>query len=131
MRAHPAVGWVRADQVANTQLLTELNDLRKRFQKLQSQLAEASRSNRPIQIDNLAGLDESVELSGHFLSRSSRHDVRWKRSLTWAKLFGIIAPYLLDIRREDAVKRLIDASLPNLIDPRSLSEYCLSNARFE
>ena len=42
IRRYPAVGWVRADQVASTGLLTELNEVRKRNQELESRLAEAS-----------------------------------------------------------------------------------------
>jgi hypothetical protein len=40
IKMYPAVGWVRANTVANTSLLEELNTLRKRNEELHSELAQ-------------------------------------------------------------------------------------------
>jgi hypothetical protein len=40
MNAHPAVGWVRADKVANVEVLGEINEVRKKNAQLQTQIGE-------------------------------------------------------------------------------------------
>ena len=40
MNTYPAVGWVRADRVANVEVLGEINDLRKRNDQLEAKLLE-------------------------------------------------------------------------------------------
>jgi len=42
MKTHPAVGWVRGDLIASAQLLSEINDLRKRNEWLESGCAKRS-----------------------------------------------------------------------------------------
>jgi hypothetical protein len=40
IKTYPAVGWVRANSIANTEALSELNDLRKRNAELEVQIAQ-------------------------------------------------------------------------------------------
>lgn len=40
IQLYPAVGWVRADKVSNDELLTEINELRKKNEQLQKALSE-------------------------------------------------------------------------------------------
>ncbi len=40
IKLYPAVGWVRADKVSSEELLTEINELRKKNEQLQKELSE-------------------------------------------------------------------------------------------
>ena len=107
-----AVGWVRADKIDNTQLLTELNEVRKQKEELESKLAKAV--SHP-HIDDLAGLYDNISLHGYYESNHRRHG--WRCEVLWADVFAAIAPYLFDSRKEDAVRTLLEQSLPSWIEP--------------
>jgi Domain of unknown function (DUF4062) len=87
MKTYPAIGWVRANQVANADLLNELNELRKRNDELQQALSESY-----MQQMGLAGLDESITLKLESDDDPSSSD---KVVTTWGELFGSLATYLL------------------------------------
>jgi hypothetical protein len=89
IKTHPAIGWVRANQIANAQILSELNEVRKQNQELEEQV----RSLTPA-VENLAGLDESLELTGTYESNHYKYD--WKMPLTWGELFATIGPNILE-----------------------------------
>ena len=69
MKLHPAVGWVRADTVANVEALSELNEARKEIDRLKQQLAEFG-----PQVTGLAGFDEPLA----FEVDGSKHRMPWR-----------------------------------------------------
>ncbi|MGH9636986.1 MAG: DUF4062 domain-containing protein, partial [Candidatus Angelobacter sp.] len=91
IRDHPTVGWVRADKVANETVLSEINELRKRNEKLEEALAEVA---PPPVIEGLARLDEQFTLPGQYFDRFSRSFTRWNVRTTWRQIFAFISPYL-------------------------------------
>jgi len=93
IKTYPAVGWVRANQVANAELLGELNILRKQNQELERVVAELSSESASSSVENLAGLDENVKLSGSHWYHERR--AAWNCTLTWGEVFALIAPHLL------------------------------------
>jgi hypothetical protein len=97
IRMYPAVGWVRANQVATVENLAEVNELRKDNEQLKAQLASAA---VPPKIEDLAGLEENVTVSG----TAKRSDVSfsigdiafdWSVVVSWKELFAAIAPELI------------------------------------
>lgn len=114
IKTHPAIGWIRADQAGNMQLLTELNELRKEKEELSQKLAELSKTPN-IEIPDLASLDEKTEVFGTCTvwdapgktSRSSS----WKLSITWREIFALIAPYLLQYPNDTKVKTELEKAL--------------------
>jgi Domain of unknown function (DUF4062) len=60
IKMYPAIGWVRGNQIASSDILVDLNELRKKNEELQNKL----RSNSP-QIANIADLDSRVVI-GNF-----------------------------------------------------------------
>lgn len=88
IKTHPAVGWVRANQLANVEALTELNELRKRNQELENQIADATPA-----IENIAGLEDSVELSGTYIE--NQYTAEEKLWLRWSELFAAVGPHVL------------------------------------
>jgi hypothetical protein len=99
---YPAVGWVRANQVASTEILTELNDVRKENEGLKAQLAKVE--SRPI-VENLAALDEPAPVRGIFTFGNSTKE--WALSPSWRELFAWLSPRLYEPKREDEVGMLL------------------------
>jgi hypothetical protein len=110
IKSYPAIGWVRANQIASADILTELNNLRKRNQELERRTSQPNQKSATVLVDNLAGLDEKVTMSGTYLShQNTRSD--WKYALTWAELFALIAPYLLEHPIDNYIKVLLASAL--------------------
>jgi hypothetical protein len=114
IKTYPAVGWVRADQVANTELLSQLNDLRQRNQELEKFVSENTSNDPEQKIENLAELDEKITLSG--TSYRSRPDQPWLCTLSWAELFSLIAPYLLEHPNDSLLKSKLTSSLQEKVN---------------
>lgn len=109
IKTYPAIGWVRADQVASADILTELNDLRKRNQELERIASQLAPEDAKAPVANLAGLDERVTMAGtHWY-----HDIKddWNHTLTWADLFALIAPYLLQHPNDEYIKTVLKSAL--------------------
>ena len=108
IKTYPAVGWIRADQVSNTQLLNELNELRKKNENLNSELIQL-REAQSFAIPDLASIEENIGVIGqygeydHFNKKTRYHG--WEVTVTWKQLFALIAPYILNYPNDDAVKK--------------------------
>jgi hypothetical protein len=101
-RMFPAVGWIRANKAASEELLTEINELRKENAQLKSATGEL----RPT-IENLAGLQDEINLYGtyHHYSHSNRQS--WNTKVTWGEIFGYVSPYLIRIPNDEYVKTIL------------------------
>jgi hypothetical protein len=100
IKTYPAIGWVRATGIPNTEVLSEMNSLRKRVSELERELASA-RAQIPAgpNVDDLVPLDEKVTIKGRYIERGDvRHPrvaTSWSTRLTWRELFSTVAPQLL------------------------------------
>jgi len=115
MNAYPAVGWVRADRVANVEVLGEINEVRKQNTELQVEIGKyqkaLARLSSPPALKDLAGLDEEVKLGGRYWSPYHRKYVDWHVTTTWHKIFAHISPYLVSHPNADAVKSILASAL--------------------
>jgi len=102
IKTYPAVGWVRADQVSNNELLNELNELRKKKEELEGELARLSETTI-VEIPDLASLDEKINVFGEYKSQHSFS--RWSLEITWREIFALLSPYLLDRPHDYTVSR--------------------------
>lgn len=87
------IGWIRGDAAASTDILSEINGLRKENAELRSRLAEFE--SRPSFEDiNLAGLDENFNI--HFEKKiGSDYTTRWVNGtagLSWRAILAAIGP---------------------------------------
>lgn len=116
IKMFPAIGWVRASTVANEELLTELNDLRKENNSLNTRLSKVEQKPEDI-IENLAGLEENFKMSGTYLDTSGL-STKWSESLTWEEIFAHIAPYLLKSPNDETVKQKFENTFEKIVKGR-------------
>ncbi len=102
IRMFPAVGWIRANKAANVDLLTEINDLRKQNAQLRATAAQS----RPT-VEDLAGLEDTIELYGTYRDTTFRAIHKWKAKFTWNEIFGLVSPYLVTIPTDEYVKSIL------------------------
>jgi hypothetical protein len=96
IKTYPAVGWIRATSAGSTELLEEINALRKENAALRV-LTESNQSSDSVDGRRLVNMNEAVTLYGSYRasaqSTSSWRD--WNHTLSWADLFALIAPDLM------------------------------------
>ena len=67
IKTYPAVGWVRANNVASEEILSEINELRKQNTQLQGLLSKAESQLKPM-VQDIADLDSVTIVHGTYLS---------------------------------------------------------------
>ena len=115
IKTYPATGWIRANQAASTELLNEVNELRKKNEELQGQLVEFQ-EKQDLQED-LAPLDDTFVIHGRYTGKYGDRD--WQVALTWRDIFRLLAPHLL-IPVHDTTVRLAFVMPPGCQTTRSL-----------
>lgn len=97
IKLHPAVGWVRADTIANVQALTELNELRKENERLKNQTIRAP------EISDIADYHETIQMCGENLGTRER----WNSYPMWQEIMATVLPHLIGRQPESYVERLL------------------------
>jgi hypothetical protein len=103
---HPAIGWVRANQVMSNENLVELSQLRKEV----AELREYKRKLEERKTHNdIAGVDEKIRIRGTktHIWRQEMTSQNWECEVTWKQLFMSIAPYLLECPNDQRVESLL------------------------
>ena len=110
IKSYPAVGWVRASGASATELLEELNELRKINADLASKLKTATQKII-VPIDDLADIDAdfSIRISYRILGNAQTY--RTAIEMSWREQFAAISPYLVDRYHETSVESRLKASL--------------------
>ena len=103
---HPAIGWVRANQVLSSENLVELSQLRKEVAELREYKRQQGQNK---QYNNIAGLEEKIPIHGkkYHLWRGDTISEEWQCDVTWKQLFMSIAPYLIEWPNDKTVKNLM------------------------
>ncbi len=112
IKSNPAVGWVRANELADREATMELLQLRRRVDALQTELARA-RTSAPEEAEGLAQGDENHSLRFSFRARdpNTYSSSTWSASFgpTWDELFSVVAPRMINEAPEGAIKVALDA----------------------
>lgn len=103
IKAYPAVGWVRATGIGSSELLSEINLLRKENEELRAKLDTAI-GHPVVAVEDIADMSESIEISGRYKPTYKYDWQNWRQSLTWNQLFALIAPHLLEQPSDGTVK---------------------------
>jgi len=107
IKTYPAIGWVRSNTIGNSEVLSEINELRKRNEKLQEEINELD-SNEDLEVkndENLAGLEDK------FIFKPKSSGSEYEIEMTWGELFYILAPYLMEHPHDVKVKKYMAEEL--------------------
>jgi hypothetical protein len=127
IKANPAIGWVKADNVIDENSLKEILILKKENEELRQQI-EVSKTQAPKGTDNLSQGDENVDIT--FLARwYNENNEEFTEELmcqaTWDEIFAYISPHLIDELKETDIKELITSYLKDFLkdDLQEIEEY--------
>lgn len=121
IKTQPRIGWVRATAISDADALREINELRKRNDVLNSEVAALRAREAPPQaLPNLAPLDAPLVVWGTY--HGSTIDDRWEVRTTWRAVYSLLAPYLLANPNDSLVKATLSASLFPLSGKTSYSQ---------
>lgn len=122
IKLHPAIGWVRADTVANVQALSELNELRKEIERLKSFAI------RLPEISDIAGYDETIQMCG----MNYTADRRWEDYPTWQGVMSTVLPHLIGRQSETYVEKLLGQTYsPREAHSASIDDRCVQNVKIQ
>ena len=108
LKRHPAVGWIRADQVPSGATVSEVLKLREKLTLLEKEL-ESRRTQPPESARDLSQGDETFLFDIKFKERDSnfpynkiQHQINL--SISWNEIFAAVAPTLINEAGEIRVK---------------------------
>lgn len=137
IKSTPAVGWVRANELADRDATMELLQLRRRVEELQLDLSRA-RISAPKGSKGVAQGDEKHSVNFSFGARApgEYRSKAWSASFTptWNEMFACIAPLMIHEATEPALKSALDnfaetENFDRLSDEQKLARHALSNFR--
>lgn len=107
----PQRGWIRPDEFDNSELLGEINNLRKENNELKEKIKELETALTPA-VKDIADMDEMFEL--HYLSvNSAGYSSHNKFAVSWNDMFSYIAPKLISPISASRFEYLIDRDFFN------------------
>ena len=111
IKVYPAVGWIRANNIPSSELLADLNDLRKENAELKAAASELE-SRFPPEDTDLASLDDLFVVHLKWvLYIGGRQPHTGVAKVTWKEIFGCIAPDLQEHPSDDTVNLKLGTSL--------------------
>ena len=106
IKRYPAVGWVRASSVASTELLEEINALRKQNDELRA-LVDTQKVQMSTTFEDIADMTEKIEIHGAWRQSIDQKARPWKHTLSWTELFALIAPHVLQHPDDEKMKNFL------------------------
>jgi hypothetical protein len=137
IKSTPAVGWVRANELADREATLELLQLRRRVEELQTELSRA-RISAPKGSEGLAQGDEEHSISFFFAATppGQYQSSTWSSTFTptWNEIFACIAPLMIHEATEPALKTALDSlseteSFERLREDKKLARHALRSFR--
>lgn len=129
IKTYPAAGWVRGSSAASSEVLEEINELRKKNAELQEALNAATPA-RSLFVPNLAGLDAQFTLSGTYKTSYDGQGFQWSSQLTFGQMFALIGPHLLEHPSDGLVQIKLGKAILNLQGKRTYST-TIDDQRFQ
>ncbi len=109
IKAKPAVGWVRADQLADKDA-SEIVKLRRRIDELESELRQLS-TTAPKGTEGLAQGEDEYELKYTYTEYNGDKTREMSVAIlrTWNAIFAVIAPHMMDEASEGDLSEHLDS----------------------
>lgn len=124
IKQHPAVGWVRADQLPSEDVNNELLELRKKVDSLQKELAEAQ-TEAPKGTEGLAQGEDEFQITFSFEKKARAYDLLDRPAmedtirLTWNRIFYSLSPVMINEASEGRLR----VTLSNTIEQVKRQEF--------
>ncbi len=120
IKTYPAAGWVRGNAAASTEVLEEINELRKKNAELEAALGSVPLA--PLQaVQDIASLDVKFGLSGTYKMRYDGQPHEWASNLTFGEMFALISPHLIEHPSDGLVQTELAKSILGLQGKRPFS----------
>lgn len=113
IKTYPAIGWVRANNVASEDILAEINELRKQNTDLQLLVSKAEAQQKPA-VKDIADLDSVFVVHGTYKTQQTGYSPRshsFECKITWRRLFALISPYLVEHPNDALVESKLSSAL--------------------
>lgn len=111
IKSTPAVGWVRANELADRDATLELLRLRRQVEELESQISR-SRTSAPAGTESLSQGSDLVTLEFEASVYNNDEGTTDKLSgpfeITWNQLFSSVAPLMIHESSDAEIKRALD-----------------------
>lgn len=118
IKMYPATGWVRANNIANEDILVELNELRKENFTLQKAIND-NKAQNALDVTDIADIESEFTIHGKYKVYRPGFDTRsytFESVISWKEMFSLLSPYLVDYYNESAV----DSKLANCLLEREV-----------
>jgi hypothetical protein len=95
-KRYPAIGWVRADNIANEATLVEMLNLKNRVAELERD-AMALSDRPPPGVEDLSQGEDEFEFRLGFIARSAKDEASYTAKIkqTWNGIFAAVAPCMI------------------------------------
>ena len=110
IKARPGIGWVRANEAAESMAAPEIPRLKRQIEELQSRLEQA-RNLAPAGAERLAQGSQEYSINYTFDSRDKNDEEwEWSRSVavSWDDIFSDVGPILINEASENQLRVAIN-----------------------
>ena len=123
---HPAIGWIRADQLPSEDITAELLKLRMRIEELEIDL-ETERKQPPKDSERYAQGDQYILINYSFSARDPMEFYNISHNseiyLTWNEIFSHISPSMLDENTEYNLKNRLNSYIMEKTSKQKSQDY--------
>lgn len=103
IKRYPALGWIRGDQQANSEILREINILRKENEALKEKIADF----KPfVPISNLADLEDTYTVKYTYRTGPNMQRREGAREFSWGEILRIIGGNFRTLRNSSGAGAL-------------------------
>ncbi len=124
-KMYPAIGWVRADKAPSSDVLSEINELRKENNELVKDinlLTKKLANYSTIEIENLADLDDFVTLNGTYPIKGESNNLldfqrkEWVLNFKLADIFNKLSPKCEHHLNEESAEKSLTEIIVELVE---------------
>ncbi|AUZ80322.1 DUF4062 domain-containing protein [Aeromonas sp. ASNIH1] len=133
IKAYPAVGWVRGNTTTSSEVLEELrlvknenDELNKKIQELNQLLGSYS----SVDIPDLAGLDQSIKITGHYRRAGKNYEDSWECVNTIGELYSLISPSIMNTPSDTNARLLIKNCILESLNIRNVFTSSINEQNF-
>lgn len=120
IKAYPAIGWVRANNIGSSELLNDINILRKENEELKKYKEnEVKQSNEHTQL-KLANFDDIFTVHGKYKINYGGSQKDFSIDISWSEIFSLISPCLIEHPSDAAVR----IKMGKFILEKEVQSYC-------